>query len=258
MSKSINVTSIVSMYYSSPMKWNREQKKPRACDAIVFFTEGEIQYFFDDKAIVAKRGDILLLPGNLPYSGICINDKNAYFVLNFNCVKRNELARLGAPKIMTVEDVEDMTSRFSETLSMWQEHRINAELQVKSFLYARLAELFQSEAPELNDSRKGDPSSYIRRHYCESNLNISRLCEKFFISESQLRRNVKKTTGYSPNDYITMLRINKAKNELMQSKNSIKQISLDCGFESPYYFSRCFSKHTGMSPKTFRQSFGIT
>ena len=67
MGRSINVTDVVNVYYSiSKAWWKREERRVRGCDALVFFTEGEIMYFFEGKTLVAKAGDLLILPGNLP------------------------------------------------------------------------------------------------------------------------------------------------------------------------------------------------
>ena len=61
------------------------------------------------------------------------------------------------------------------------------------------------------------------------------ICGRFFISESQLRRNIKKATGLPPDEYIRRLRINRAKNELISTQWKICEISESCGFSSPYY-----------------------
>lgn len=257
MKKNINVSDIVNVYYSETDKWKRKVQKPRACDAIVLFVEGEIVYFFEDQEVMAKQGDLMILPGNLPYSGESVSEKNAYFVLNFNSMEEDELMRLGAPAVRRVSDFESVRNSFLRIMSCWQSQEINAELRIKSFLYEQLADFCSVEAVRTLERSENEVITYIQDHYCEPNLTVSHLCADFFISESQLRRNIKKAMGVSPGEYITALRMNKAKNELMQSRCSVKQIASACGFESPYYFSRCFSKHVGMSPKVFRQRFHI-
>ena len=56
----------------------------------------------------------------------------------------------------------------------------------------------------------------------------------------------------SPTEYIVMLRIEKAKELLLQTPPIlIKDISLAVGYEEPQYFSRVFKKSTGLSPRQF-------
>jgi len=58
----------------------------------------------------------------------------------------------------------------------------------------------------------------------------------------------KRYTGLSPAQYFLQLKLNKAKDLLLNTSMSIKEISVITGFESQYYFSRFFKKRIGMSP----------
>ena len=57
--------------------------------------------------------------------------------------------------------------------------------------------------------------------------------------------------------YIVQLRISVAKNYLESSNKNITEISDAVGYDNPLYFSRLFSKYTGMSPKEYRNKFHI-
>ena len=50
-----------------------------------------------------------------------------------------------------------------------------------------------------------------------------------------------------------MLRIEKAKEYLINDQLSITEISKKCGFQSPYYFSNTFKKEHGESPEKYRK-----
>ena len=96
--------------------------------------------------------------------------------------------------------------------------------------------------------------SYIAKNIGDSTLSVADLCRKFFISESQLRRNIQRATRLTPSEYILTLRLNRAKNELSYTDRSVMEIAARCGFASPYYFSRCFSEEMGMSPLAYRKN----
>lgn len=59
--------------------------------------------------------------------------------------------------------------------------------------------------------------------------------------------------GESLNEYIRRLRIEKAAGHLKYRKNSITDIALDSGYETPSAFTRAFGKIMGVSPKEFRE-----
>ena len=55
-----------------------------------------------------------------------------------------------------------------------------------------------------------------------------------------------------PVKYVTMLKLDKAKELLITGHYTISEIVEICGFENIYYFSTVFKKHFGVSPKNYR------
>ncbi len=225
---------------------------PRTFDAVVFFTHGEIEYIFSDKTICAKKGDVLFLPCNLAYSGKIHTDMAAYFVIDFICLGADEFKKYAAPDVFKAENFDLYVSKFKNAVSLWNMHTINVNFKIKSLLYSVLAETQNRHEKIFKTTPIADIIEYIADNIGDSKLNVRELCTKFHISDSQLRRNVFKETGLSPNEYILTLRVNKAKKELSYTDKPVKLIAYECGFSSPYYFSRCFSKHTDMSPLKYR------
>lgn len=94
-------------------------------------------------------------------------------------------------------------------------------------------------------------------YICEnlsSELSLGLLSEISFCSVQTLINRFKKYTGKTPVEYITNMRIKKAKDLLLNTDCSIAQISEVCGFENVYYFSNVFKKKIGLSPSVFRNS----
>jgi two-component system response regulator YesN len=95
---------------------------------------------------------------------------------------------------------------------------------------------------------------YINEHY-HQNLSLSDVAEALKISSYYLSRVFHQKIGVTFTDYLTNLRIEKAKEMLVKDMTSIKEISLSTGFNSQIYFSKVFRKATGMTPNDFRQQF---
>jgi AraC family transcriptional activator of pobA len=81
--------------------------------------------------------------------------------------------------------------------------------------------------------------------YCGDAMNMS----PKYLSDL-----LRKETGQSTQDHIHKYIIEKAKNRLLNSKESASEIAYALGFEYPQYFSKVFKKKTTMSPNEFRQS----
>jgi len=256
MNKDIDIKKVVSFYYGERVKvWKRDVSCPRIFDGIVFFTEGSIEYHFEDRNITAEKGDILLLPGNLPYKGRALADKISYYVLNFSSGEENEFQLFAAPAVVKALDYEMERKRFEAALLQWNRQLVDVQLRTKIFTYSVLCQVLESQDSIKSNEATDRIIEYITQNLSDERLNVLTLCEKFYISQSQLRRNIYRATNLNPNEYILSLRLNKAQNELIYTDKSIKQISGECGFSSPYYFSNCFSKRFQMSPVKFRRVF---
>jgi AraC-like DNA-binding protein len=90
---------------------------------------------------------------------------------------------------------------------------------------------------------------YMAEHFAE-NIALSHLAAYAQVSESYLGRIFKNVTGKAPIDYLIDIRINKAKNLLLDGL-SVSETSHLVGFNDIYYFSRAFKKHEGISPSAF-------
>lgn len=85
-------------------------------------------------------------------------------------------------------------------------------------------------------------------------LTCEEISQKVGISSRQLERLFHQHLGMSPAQYYMELRLERAKHLLQQSSMSILQIATACGFSSTSYFSRCYRKKYGLSPREERNS----
>ncbi len=72
------------------------------------------------------------------------------------------------------------------------------------------------------------------------------------MSPNYLSDLLKKETGKTARDHIHSYIINRAKNKLLGTTESISEIAFDLGFDYPQHFSKLFKKKTGMSPAKYR------
>ncbi len=84
------------------------------------------------------------------------------------------------------------------------------------------------------------------------NFDLETFAKKHNICYSWFRRMFKNYTGISPRQYCLQLKIMHAKELLLNTDLTIKEISYQVGFESIHYFSRIFKEKAGKSPSDFR------
>jgi len=92
----------------------------------------------------------------------------------------------------------------------------------------------------------------IETHLPDMGFTVEQLCKIVFMSHSQLHRKLDALTGCSPIKFIRIIRLNKAKEKLKHSADSIASIALDCGYNDPGYFARIFKQEYGATPQDWR------
>ncbi len=93
---------------------------------------------------------------------------------------------------------------------------------------------------------------YIRAHYCESDMGLSKVGSEFRMSESYLSTVFKEQSGGNFADYIETLRIEKACGLLQDKELTINDVAEMVGYNSVQSFRRAFKRVKGVSPKELR------
>ena len=95
------------------------------------------------------------------------------------------------------------------------------------------------------------------KSYIEDNLNeeisLERLSEEVYLTPNYIGHIFKEEVGISYLEYLTQVRIEKAKNMLMNPTNKIYEISERVGYKNSNYFSKLFRKYTGYTPSQYRK-----
>jgi len=73
------------------------------------------------------------------------------------------------------------------------------------------------------------------------------------VSKDYFRNMFKKYTGFPPHQYHLEIKLMRAKELLLTTDKSIKEIAYETGFQSIHYFSRCFKKKLGVNPSEIRK-----
>lgn len=92
---------------------------------------------------------------------------------------------------------------------------------------------------------------YIRRHFREP-LTLTEVAAVFNVTQNHFCKYFKKITGITFKEYLLQLRLEYAMKRLRLTRDSITEICLDSGFNSPSYFAKAFKSQFGCAPTAFR------
>lgn len=107
-------------------------------------------------------------------------------------------------------------------------------------------------APPM-ESRAQSIVRFIQEHYQE-NISAADLASRFGLSANYISNLLKNTLGIRYNDYVTQLRLNHAKELLVSTHHSIKEVTAACGYYSQSHFTKLFIDHEGCTPLEYRKN----
>ena len=99
---------------------------------------------------------------------------------------------------------------------------------------------------------------YMMETNIEEPVTPSSLAADVGMSTRQLERLFRRYLNRSPKRYYMELRLQKARNLLMQTDMSVINVALACGFSSPSHFSKCYRSHFETTPYRERGSQGLS
>lgn len=95
--------------------------------------------------------------------------------------------------------------------------------------------------------------AYIQKNY-RRDLTLDEVSREVHVSPYYFSKLFKEETGENFVEYLTKLRIRKAKPMLLEPGSSVKQVCLSVGYSDPSYFSRIFKRYEGVTPTEFREA----
>lgn len=213
---------------------------------IVCQLNGEVLTYVDDKTITLRQGDILLIPPRVKHRGV---SKEEF---------RDLSLRADGMDFSKLSVFHDTRGDIIKLISMI--HRLMTEKQgdyktVTDSLAESVIKMIKYEIGVTTDSPAIEQiKKNIFENYCDPTYCLIESIVKTGFDKDYFRRCFKEATGKTPTQYLTELRINRAKQLLSDNKMfSVSSIAENCGFSDSLYFSTCFKKHVGVSPLNYRK-----
>lgn len=120
-------------------------------------------------------------------------------------------------------------------------------------LSGQIFDILHSKKLDRNEQLVQKIKTYIRDHISES-LTLTTISRIVNYNEAYISRLFKQINGMGISEYISLERINKAKDLLVTTSDSMQNIAAATGFDTAQYFSLVFKKTTGVSPSEYRRS----
>jgi two-component system, response regulator YesN len=115
----------------------------------------------------------------------------------------------------------------------------------------RVDEAYIGDSIDVNLAKIKD---YIEAHFTDEDISLTVVSDHVHLSPGYISSLLKKQYNLTFVKYLTMLRMEKARELLSNPQLKIIDVSEQLGFNDAYYFSHCFKKYYDVSPKEFRSN----
>lgn len=218
---------------------------------LIYCLEGAGTYTLGETVYEIGKGDIFYVPAhfthgyasdpvvgwNIKWLHFCgSHAENLVHIAGFSAVQ--PVRRIGVSR--------GVDNAFENLFRVLKDKKINYSIDAAHAFAGILVELIKISGPR--DSKKD-----LTETISTDSVNLASAAKKAGYSKFHFSRLFKKTTGLSPWTYALGLKIDRAKEMLMNSDVSVKEVSLTVGIKDPNYFSRLFAKHAGMPPGVYRK-----
>ncbi|MGN0914946.1 MAG: AraC family transcriptional regulator [Succinivibrio sp.] len=253
-----------------PLHWHDETE-------IIMVTEGSVDIRTGLEEHTAHKGDVLILSSKMPHSirqheqekcelfsvlfKLEIVEKYAGTSLYESQVKKLDDPSTVIPVCINNQKIQDVLKNEIQKLIERRKESYNEfKLGVLGSVFSIIQILFDIskktdlKAPDYRTAfSKIAPAIYEVQNRYEQALSVDDMASLCNLSSSHFMKVFKMTTGESFNVFLIRYRLEKAKELLKTTNDSIVNIAISCGFSNQSYFTRQFKKYCGIKPKEFRK-----
>ncbi|HYK74502.1 MAG TPA: response regulator [Pseudoneobacillus sp.] len=210
-------------------------------EAIYLISEHRPEIIFTDMRM-PKRDGISLLKwihsSDLPSKTIVVSGYDDFEYM------RNAIYYKSFDYILKPIDPNILNETLERAVNEWKGQTLSIKLDAGS-----PPEIMRNE--EKNNMQKIE--EYLREHY-QQDINLQEIADCFFLNKEYISRKFKQVFSETITDYLTKIRMEKAR-ELLENPNyKIYEIAYHVGYQNEKYFSKVFKKVIGLTPNEYRNS----
>ncbi|ANB56702.1 helix-turn-helix domain protein [Anoxybacillus sp. B7M1] len=246
---------------------NRVRKVARTLQhhAFLFFDKGKGNFTIGKKRYAIQEGRLFYVAPHVFHSleldpktpFCCLTVHFSYASVHFNDLQweiKQETDILPLPSVQEVKDNYQVGDLFKKLVDSWNAKLPGYEFLAKTLLQQLLIALYQNnKRKDRNDSVALKVEKMIQ--YMHQNvtrkITLAELSEMTQLSPSYLSRMFKDITGYSVIGFFNKIKMDKAKELMMEGNKKVKEVAQALGFVDEFYFSRLFKRMEGISPSEF-------
>ncbi len=251
--------SILHFVYEKEVVFNAEFITPSAY-TVALVIQGEGRLHTSCGSFGLESGTIFFTYSAMPYYIENIHDLQ-YICIRFTGLRAMDLLeRLPVSyAIPVVYDTGHFIKLWSDAFDICKES--NADLVCEGLLLYTLAHLCKDDSAKAHTSRPSGillAKQYVDASYTDPKLDLQSVSKRFSYDPKYFSSAFKRTVQIGFSDYLRDLRVGHAVTLIRSGITNVGDLAELCGYSDPFYFSKCFKRKYGLSPKKWLTEQGKT
>jgi AraC-like DNA-binding protein len=226
-----------------------------------YFTKGQGKFKVEGGSWIDFKNDYIILfyPGMTYYLSAAATEHLEHYYCTFSGKLVDALlekVRIAQRSIVQIKKNKLFRQRFIDLMDDARLVSINTYRRANGTTHALIndtLELLHGQADMHDETLLDIFLAYVNQNIQASELDLTELLHNIKMSKAKFTSVIKTHTGSTPYQLWLLYRVNRGKQLLSNSENSIKEIASCLGFSDEFYFSRIFKKKEGCSPKHYRE-----
>lgn len=265
----LKLPNVQILQFDGHSNWNDPSHSHQDCYQITIPFNGKTIATLNQKEMILSKGNAIVANPNSTHSHEFNTESSSLVILGFNRNAFNNWLRDEKnlkDEVNFYENQQIFNNDLKLQMKQWFTHYILEEEYQSAFIDDLEVSIFQffsallrgshniKEPLQLvSDSHLNHVLDYIHSHYTDD-ISVETLAGIAQQSKYHFIRSFKMITGFTPHQYVMIIKTKKAKELLTFSNKTITEISYEVGFSSPSQFYKNFGNLVGCSPRKFREN----
>ena len=238
--------------YADPAECYPMQNFGRLYHGFLYTVSGTEMYHFEDRTVKAVPGSILYIPKGERYKITLLEDNSK--VITVDVELAGEPIR---PFTVCFHEVNTIGNVFSKLQTLWTDKSPAYYPECKSLCY-KFAALASKQIGVFLPTEKYEKIvrgvEYLHRNYLKNDFRLEDAAAFAGVSLRYFEVLFSCKFGITPKEYVISLKIDRAKELLLDKGLLIRDITLMLGYNDIYHFGKLFTEKTGCTPSRYRDS----
>ena len=223
---------------------------------LIYITQGSGIFYVEDKKYIVTPGSMILIFPGVPhhYAPSLKTGWIEYWIGfsgTFPDTLWNERVISPAKSFFRIGLHSTFLYIFNKIFDQVREQKPGFQIRSSADTISLLAELIslsKNQNIKSGNDDLVDNVKFLLAEHLYDNIDINFIADEIGMNKIKIQNIFKEYTGMTPYQYFLNLKVNKAKEWLDYENYSIKEIAYKLAFKDPCYFSRFFTKKTGVAP----------